>query len=75
MLHKGEINYKGQCFILYTQNAKDPLNNFCYQIAKKVYPYNTTLRSKDIWNTAEKIRMYLTDGFDRYKITEIKEKV
>jgi len=67
MLHKGEINYHGQCFTLYTQGARDPLINFCYQLAKKLFP--TTSPSI----AARRIREYLTDGFDRYKITEIRE--
>jgi hypothetical protein len=70
MLYKGEINYQGQCFTLYTRWKGDPLKNFCYQIAKKLYSGSS---SKDLWIAAMGIKGHLEDGFDRYHITEVKD--
>jgi len=70
-LHKGELNYMGQCFTLYTHTSKSPINNFSYQIAKKLYP-NTTPQELKV--ASRPIKMHLLDGFDRHRITKVKEK-
>jgi len=71
ILHKGEINYMGQNFLLYTHTNKNPINKFSYQIAKKLYPDATP---QELRVASRPIKMYLLDGFDRYKTIEIKEK-
>lgn len=70
-LHRGELNYMGQCFTLYTHTNKNPVDNFSYQIAEKLYPDATP---QELRLAARPIKMYLLDGFDRYKTIEIKEK-
>ena len=66
-LWKGDINYYGQCFNLYTQTNKrdrgQALYNFCRQIAKKSE------------TSFEVVRSHLMDGFERYRIEEVSRKV
>ena len=69
-LHKGELNYMGQCFTLYTHTSKSPINNFSYQIAKKLYPDATP---QELKVASRPIKMHLLDGFDRYKTKEVKK--
>jgi len=69
-LHKGEINYMGQDFTLYTHTTKSPVNNFSYQIAKKLYP---DAAPQELRVASRPIKIHLLDGFDRYRITKRKE--
>jgi len=62
----------GQCFTLYTHanGKRDPMDNFCYQIAEKLYPSATP---QELRVASKPIKMHLL-SFDSHKITEIKEK-
>ena len=72
-LWKGELTYCGQCFTLHTQTNgyKDPLDNFCHQIAKKKFPgYD----SKDLKGEVRSIKNYFMDGKDRYRVMKVNRK-
>lgn len=66
LLWKGEFNYYGQCFTLYTQTwpkfHEAAFYNFCHQLSKKV------------GKSYQNVRNYFSDGFDRYLITRVNRK-
>jgi hypothetical protein len=66
VLWKGEFNYYGQCFTLYTRTCPDfyklAFPNLCRQLAKKV------------GRSYQSVSNYFLDGFDRYKITKVNKK-
>ena len=65
VLWKGEFNYYGQCFTLYTRTysnrIEDAFYNLCHQLAQKVGV------------SPQAIRIYLSD-FDRCCMTKMNEK-
>ena len=62
MLYKGDFNWQGQCFTLYTHAGGEwqAFRNFCYQMAKKV-GYS--------WGF---VRDYFSSGADNHLITKVK---